>query len=374
MTATEIYDKLTDKAEEITAHVGKVNGRLDKVERDMIEYRLMMQDATKAHLSDHLGKSGMEDFCTGLADIARAVVAKGTGHAYTKAADLLTVSTDGRGGYLVPDDYAGQLDTLLTAYGPLLGAVRFVQAEPQRPFKVPYFSTAPQATWQTTEGGTMTEADAQVSELSLTPKLLGGYCEFSNEMLEVTQSIDFGATVANQLVQSIAEKLEYAILLGDDSAGAYPHDGLLVASGTSSQTALSTPIVSSLWGFVRETLEDLPGLISGNSVIVTTPAAYAAFAANSTTAAYTSMFTNDGGQPRFNGWRVVVSPAAISTTHRVLMFDPSNVWVARSSYRIDTDPYSSFTSNRTKLRVVGFFDYGVPQPANISKAVITALS
>jgi hypothetical protein len=37
MTATEIYDKLTDKAEEITAHVGKVNGRLDKVELDMIE-------------------------------------------------------------------------------------------------------------------------------------------------------------------------------------------------------------------------------------------------------------------------------------------------------------------------------------------------
>lgn len=363
---------INDVAEKAADAIGRYGDRLEKLERDVSEYRALAIDGTKAAAAARLGKSGAEDFFSGLADIARAAVTRAGGPSYAKAADLLSISTDARGGYIVPDDYATQLDDMLTAYGDLLGMVRFVQGEPGRPLHVPYWSTAPEASWQTTEGGEMTEADAQVARATLTPRVLGAYSTFSNELLAVQKSVDLGAVIANQLVTSIGEKLEYALLLGDDSAGAYPHDGLLVASGVNSQTALATPTAANLWTFIRESLEDVPGLIDGESVLVTTPAVWAALLSSSAVNEYTS--SADGAGRRFAGWRVAVSPAAISTTNRVLMLNPKSVWVARSQYLLDVDPFGLFTSNRSRMRVVAHVDYAVPQPANVSKAVITAMS
>lgn len=360
---------------------------MDRVHDDISNLRAQVKGmyggaaATMGTLAGRLGRSGAEDFCKGLGDIARQVIASAKGRRQDgnvdKAADLMSISADERGGYVVPDSYASELDHVLSAYGGLIGRCRLISQEAGRPFHIPYLSTKPEAAWVTTEGGNLTEMDVAIAEKVLTPRLLGGWISASNELMN-TSAVDFGAIFANAMVEAVAEALEDAIIAGDDSGGLIPSDGLLVMSGTNSQSALATATQGNLLTFVTEAVSDFSGHMDSGSILIMSPAVYLTALGNSVGSGYSSSLFTQGasGQPKFNRWDVVTSPAAVLSgpAHYVMLVDPRNLYIPRWNWSVDVDPFGLFTANKTRLRALVHANYGMAQPSACSKAAVTALS
>jgi hypothetical protein len=175
----------------------------------------------------------------------------------------------------------------------------------------------------------------------------------------------------------IVRKIEYGVLLGDDSASAYPHDGLLVASSVNSQTALATPTLANVANFIGECIADHEGSgdTSENFLVTTDAVAHVLKSAASATGANAWGDPVSGVPAQLFGYRLITSPHAISTTNRLLMSPLGKITVGwTGQFSVSFNESLGWASNETWMMVSTHADFGIGNPDLHHKAVVTALS
>jgi hypothetical protein len=218
------------------------------------------------------------------------------------------------------------------------------------------------------QGGAGTEIDPNVAwgADTLRPSWINGYAKVANEAM-TAPGISIPDNIAMQLMGQIVRKIEYGVLLGDDSASAYPHDGLLVASSVNSQTALATPTLANVANCSGDTSE--------NFLITTDAVAHVLKSAASATGANAWGDPVSGVPAQLFGYRLITSPHAISTTNRLLMSPLGKITVGwTGQFSVSFNESLGWASNETWMMVSTHADFGIGNPDLHHKAVVTALS
>jgi HK97 family phage major capsid protein len=393
-----IYDELTDRVKAVAENVEKVaviredvekikaelaetreaksatEAQLEKMAADVAEYRAM--------LDADLGKSGSDDFRSVFNQFVKAVYHRQKGlpmpaHLEKAAADYVT-STDATGGYLVPTLVGDQVQQMTLRSGQLWPHLNKVTIPAGVAVKMPYESTLASVAWRVSQGGAGTEIDPNVAwgADTLRPSWINGYAKVANEAM-TAPGISIPDNIAMQLMGQIVRKIEYGVLLGDDSASAYPHDGLLVASSVNSQTALATPTLANVANFIGECIADHEGSgdTSENFLVTTDAVAHVLKSAASATGANAWGDPVSGVPAQLFGYRLITSPHAISTTNRLLMSPLGKITVGwTGQFSVSFNESLGWASNETWMMVSTHADFGIGNPDLHHKAVVTALS
>lgn len=308
-------------------------------------------------------EAGVENLSKHLRQVADLVF-------HRKAAADMTVDTDDRGGYLVPVTHQGSIDALMRPEGSLLARCQFHEAQPGQTYRVPFYSVAPTASFQLTEGGAFAEGDVQVGVLDVKSYACGFYLNASVQLL---MNDDARAIYhfSQEATHAIRAKTETAIVAGEDGVDA-PFDGLLQMSGTNSQSALATATAANLESFIEASISATPSLWD-RGVIVTTPEVWLSVQDAAATTEYQAR-TGQAGAQKFGKWDVICTPAAEATTHRVMMVDPSYLHVARYGYSVLVDDTASISTLMGTVGFVAWYGFGCSLPGSVNHAVVTALS
>jgi HK97 family phage major capsid protein len=364
-------DKLTEVATGAAEVAVDAHEAVKRLERDVSQYRLLLDDAHKR--ADQVGRTTEDQVL--LADYARKAWAHKTGatvEPLTKAASDMIVETDARGGYLVPTTVANSVDAQLRLGGDLIRRCSWVQVEPGREHRIPYYSTAPTAAWQLSEGGALTEMDVQIGALERKPHALGGYVDVSHQLMSQSAH-DFVQTFQAELLAAIRQAMAEALIQGDDS-GSYPYDGLLVASGTTSLDPVATMSPANLSSMITSAVSANNSLYE-TGVVLTTPQAAEALVQADASTNYTGRCRYEGGQLYFGRWPVVVEPSAYySDAHHVLFLNPAHVHIVRFGYTLLVDDRSQIKNLLNTVALVGWYGYGISHAGAVCKAEVSALA
>lgn len=286
-----------------------------------------------------------------------------------KAAESWEISTDERGGYLVPVSVQPSIDAAMRPYGSLLSMCSFHNVAPGSTHRIPAFSTAPTSAWQLAELGALTELDIAISALERKPYAVGGYIEVSHQLF-YQPSANVGRSIVGEVLNANRQEAERALVDGDAGVDA-PYDGLLELAGTVSQSAAATATSALLSKFVGESIADVPSLWE-RGVIALSPAVAETIQADEASTAYRGRFNiDDRGGMRFGRWPVVVSPAV---GLNMLMFDPAHLHVVNHGTTLLIDDKSMAKYLTVVMAMVNWYGYGVSLPGTVSKAVITNLA
>ena len=370
----EDVDKIKAELAEVGEAKAATAAQLEKMALDVAEYRAM--------LNDNLGKSGAEDYKQVFSNFVKAVYHVQKGKAIpewlTKAAADYVTDVDATGGYLVPTLVGDQVQQMTLRHGQLWPYLNKVSIPAGVAVKMPYESTLASVAWRVSQGGAGTEIDPNVAWGSdtLRPSWINGYAKIANEAMS-SPGISIPDNIAMQLMEQIVRKIEYGVILGDDSASAYPHDGLLVATGVNAQSALATPTLANVATFVGQCIADHEGSAdtSENFLITTDAVAHQLLSGVSATGANPWGDPTTGVPPTLLGYRLITSPHAISTTNRLLMSPLGKITVGwTGQFSVSFNESLGWASNETWMMVSTHADFALGNPDLHHKAVITALS
>lgn len=181
----------------------------------------------------------------------------------------MTVATASNGGYLVgtehrPDLFIDALreQSLVMSMGAtrLPGLVGNVD--------IPRLAGDVTAFWQATETTSLTESNATLGQLLMTPKTIGAYTECSRRLLK--QSTPHAeAILINSMTATLAKGIDAAALNGSGASG--EPTGLLLASGLGAVTGTSIAW-SGILEFEKDVSEASLDLTGGSVGWITTPA------------------------------------------------------------------------------------------------------
>jgi len=334
----------------------------------------------KASLRDLYGKSGADDWRLEFSNFVKAVyhVQKGLRVPtwLQKAADDYAVDVDASGGYLVPTLVGDAVTKLTLRHGQIWPNVNKVTVPDGVNIKYPWESTLASVGFETTQGTAGDEIDPAIvwGNDTLRSAWLAGYAKVANEAM-TAPGISIPDNIAMQLMGQLVRKIEQGIIVGDDSASAYPHDGILNATGVNSQSALATATLANAATFVGECLADHEG--SGDTAenfIITTDAV--AFQMKSAAQAEYTWGNPETGTPgNLFGYRFITSPFCISTTNRMIMSPLGKITVGWSgNFRISFNESLGWTANETWLMASTHADWGLGNTDMHHMAVVTALS
>lgn len=372
-TLPEDIAKARAELVEAKEHSTKQAAQIDAMAKDMAEFRAMA--------NAEFGKSGADDWRREFELFIKAVwhVQKGRPIPafLTKAVANYTTTVDGQGGYLVPTMVGDFVNKLTLRHGQIWPHVNKVTIPDGVPYKFPWESTLASVAWRTTQGAAGTEVDPAVLWYNdnLRSTWINGYVKIANEAM-TAPGLSIPDNIAMQLMAQIIRKIEYGIARGATASG-YPHDGINVASGVNSQTALATPTLPLVQRFIGDCIADHEG--SGDTAenfLITTDAV-----AHVLKSAASAAGMNEWGNPEtrvppaIHGYRLITNPAAIDTTNRLFMAPLHKVTVGWSgSFSVSFNDSLGWVENSTWMMVGTHADYVLGNPDMYSKAVITALA
>jgi len=371
--AAEVAKVKAELAEQKGAHAVALKD-IDQMASDVANMR--------AQLKDLYGKSGATDWKNEFGNFLKAVyhIQKNipAPEWLSKAVDDYATDSDGAGGYLVPTLVGDAVNKLTLRHGFIFPKLNKVTIPAGVNVKMPWESTLASVAWRSTQGGSGTEIDPAIvwGNDTLNATWINGHAKISNEAMRAP-GISIPDNIAMQLTAQIVRKIEQGVIIGDDSASAYPHDGLLIASSVNSQSALATPTLALVATFIAQCLADHEG--SGdtmeNSLITTDAVAFQLKSGASAAGLNAWGDPSTGVPPSLFGYELLTSPFAISTTNRLILSPLNKITVGwTGAFSVSFNESLGWTSNETWLQVSTHADYALGNPAMHHKAVVTALS
>lgn len=131
----------------------------------------------------------------------------------------LNVGTGSQGGYAVATDLlAGSFIELLRAKSVVAEAGARMMTNLIGNVAVPKQTGAATGYWVSTEGGTPTESTQALGQLSLSPKTVGAFTDYTRQFM-LQSSLDAEAFVRDDFAKVLALKIDLAALYGSGSSG-----------------------------------------------------------------------------------------------------------------------------------------------------------
>ena len=277
----------------------------------------------------------------------------------------LVAGTPSAGGYLVAtDNLAGSFIDLLRSrlIVQKLGAV-FLPGLVGN-VTIPKQTAAGTAYWLATDGTAITESQQTLGQVSLSPKTVGAYCEFTRQLLmQSSPSVD--AMIANDLARVIALAVDAAALNGSGASG--QPTGIINTAGIGSVTGTSLG-----WAGVIEFMTDIGAANalqdSGKLGYATTPTVAALLKQRQR---FASTDTPIWEGNLLNG-SIAGAPAVTSTAMpaaSMLAGDWAQLLIGEwGVLEIATNPYAAFSTGIVGMRAMQSVDVGVRIPGAFSLA------
>ncbi len=264
-------------------------------------------------------------------------------------ADMLE-GTGSQGGYLVPTEMENTVLRIAGESSLFLGRTRNVTMTSNTK-KVPALNTRPSVAWHQ-EGEEITQTSPTLDEVELTAYRLDAYVTVSNELLEDSR-VNIATWLAQEFTEAMALEVDYQILNGTGA----PCSGILTSAA-----GHSVVMATGLTNFSSITPTYLSEMISK---LDTTALAGAFFVLHQSVAHYLRTLTDDQGRylvDLSNGtlWglplytRNVCPSTSGADTAFVALCNPKYflTGMRHGAMRIDLDPYTHFTTNKTNIRVI----------------------
>lgn len=405
----ESVQKAAETVERLDKEFTKANAAAVQLRQEFADETTRLRadvETFKANLNTNYGPSGAQDYCAEFSKFVHAaywhkrsggrMTPKGTFFGKTmdelsvteKAAqDFITSPTAEYAGYLVPTQVIPGITEMKDVYGtiyPLIG--NKVTCPPGSKIAINRDSVLPTAAYRTTvssrtQAQPITEeaTGMQWGQDSLVTSWIGSYIIIANELL-AQPSVNFGAVAAARLARAVLRKMEEGVLQGDDAAGApAPNDGILVATGPGTRTAISSFTMAGFLTFLKEHAAFVPpGLNPAETCVIVHPRDLL----NLATLSYATPLLGllawgdivKGIPPTILGRRIVAHPSALySAAYYGIAGDMGMVTLAETGgFTIDFNPYGAgWTSNETYLRVFTHAAWSIGIPTYWSKTAIT---
>ncbi|HRE12660.1 MAG TPA: phage major capsid protein [Usitatibacteraceae bacterium] len=277
----------------------------------------------------------------------------------------LSTGTASAGGYLVGTDNLGdsfiellrsRLVVQKMGAQVLSGLVGNVTIPKQTAAATPY--------WLATDGTAITESQPTLGQLSMSPKTVGAYCEFTRPLLlQSSPSVD--SIIANDLAKVIAQAVDTAAISGTGASG--QPTGIINTAGIGSVTGTSLDYAG--------VLEFITDIATANALVdtakvgfVTTPAIAASLMQRHKVAStYSPLWDGNIMEGSVSGFPAMTSTAI--PTASMLGGDFSQLVIGEwGLLEIAVNPYAAFQSGIIGMRAMQSVDVGVRQAGAFSLA------
>ena len=228
--------------------------------------------------------------------------------------------------------------------------------------KIPKQTGVSTAAWIATEGGAVGESELSLGSVTMSPNTISAYTDITNKML-ANSSLSIENLVRNDLAAGIGNVVDTGAMTGSGSSG--QPTGINSATGVNSITLATA--ATPTWA---ETV-NAESLVLADNVPFNSPG----YLTNSTVAGnlkVTAKATNQAifimdGDGRVNGHPVTISNAVAAGYIYFGMWSDLLIGFF-GSIDILVDPYTSASSNLTRIRATQFCDIAVRHGQSFTKA------
>ncbi len=274
----------------------------------------------------------------------------------------LVAGTPSAGGYLVgTDNLAGSFIDLLRSQliATKLGATFLSGLRGN--VTIPKLAASATAHWLASEATPVTESQATLGQVSLSPKNVGAYTEFSRQLLlQSSPAVD--AMIANDLAATVAEAIDSALINGSGASG--QPSGVLLAAGIGSFSGTTLGLAGLL-----EAQADCANALDSNKVAyLTTPAVAAMLKQRQEFAGTNSPLWQGGvfegtvaGFPALASSKVPAATCIFGAWDDVVLAE----W---GMLEIATNPFANFQAGIVGCRAIQTVDIGVRRAGAFSVA------
>lgn len=287
-----------------------------------------------------------------------------------------TTQVDANAGWLIPDILFPELMKAEDIYGNLLPLIRQVTMPCGGTMKVNQQATMASVSWRCAECTEIPETSLLLDQLELKPCLLGGIVPASQELVNYP-GVNFFEIVAENMIQSIVEKKEMAILQADHTAGgaaAPPSDGVLVDSNVHDITAglPHAPTLKDYLAFIGAAVANYPALMRTGLLILPLARHFELISLmvdkSCSSPAWAAMAPGSPSSPL--GWPAISHPGmTIGAVDWAAFLNPKDILGAgNGTVSVDINPYGAgWTSNCLSIKVYTCFDWILLNAKGMSK-------
>ncbi len=277
----------------------------------------------------------------------------------------LSTGSAAAGGYLVGTDNLGAsfIELLRARLIVLKMGAQFLSGLKGN-VTIPKQTAGATAHWLPTDGTAITESQPTLGQLSMAPKTVGAYVEFTRQLLTQSDpSVD--AIISNDLARVIALAIDAAAINGSGASG--EPTGIINTAGIGSVTGTSLDYA--------DVLEFVTDVASANALqdvsrvgFATTPAIAAALMQRSKVAStYSPLWEGNILEGKVAGFPALTSTAMPAAS--MLGGDFSQLLIGEwGLLEIAVNPYAAFNSGIIGMRAMQSVDVGVRQAGAFSLA------
>jgi HK97 family phage major capsid protein len=270
----------------------------------------------------------------------------------------LTAGTASAGGYLVGTDNLGDSFVDLLYPRTICGALgaTFLPGLVGN-VTIPKLAAGGTAHWLTNEFTAITETNQTLSQVAMTPKTVGGYTEFSRQLLmQSNPSVD--SIIAGDLAKVIAGAVDVAAINGSGSGG-QPF-GILQTSGLIAPFSGASLDYAGVMQFMT-TLASANALDGKTLGYMTTPTVAALLMQRQRfTSTDTAIWEGNVREGKVAGVRAMSSPNVPAA--KMLLGDWSQLVIGEWGYlEITSNPFANFQAGTVGVRAMQSLDIGVRQ-------------
>lgn len=368
---------------------GATKAQLDAAVADLAEY--------KATLRTNFGKSGADDWRKEFSNFIKSVWHlshnKRMPDFLEKAAADYVTDVDAQGGYLVPVWVADQVNELSHAHGQIWPRVGKLTMPAGASMKFPWKSTESTVSFRAgtssgVQGVATTEMDPAVvyGVDTLQPAFANGWVKIANEAMQAP-GISIPDNLAMDLSTQLLRLMEMMVIKGYvGTATAHtgrtaPHNGILYASNTNTQTPMATVTLALIDTFIAESIADHEACQNTDEYSIITNGGVAhALKSTLTQQGVNWGDVARGSHPTLRGYDFVTTPHAkrVRTTDirdYIIMAPLGKVTVAwTGGFSIGFNDSLGWASNETYMMVSTHADLSLGNPDMYSLASFNALS
>lgn len=266
----------------------------------------------------------------------------------------LNVGTGSQGGYAVATDLlAGSFIELLRAKSVVAEAGARMMTNLIGNVAVPKQTGAATGYWVSTEGGTPTESTQALGQLSLSPKTVGAFTDYTRQFM-LQSSLDAEAFVRDDFAKVLALKIDLAALYGSGSSG--EPQGVKNTSGINTQdfAGAGAPTWANIVGM--ESSVDADNALMGSMAYIFHPTLVGTLKTTEK-ASSTGQFIWEANNT-VNGYRALRTTQM--TSDEALFGNWDDLIVAMwGGLDITVDPYTASTAGTTRIVALQSVDIGV---------------
>lgn len=284
----------------------------------------------------------------------------------------MTATTSNAGGILTPEQVGALVVQPLIATsiaGQALTAVQITSHE----YRVPIVTADPSASW-TAEGAEISVTDADIDELTVTPKKLAALTIITNE-LAADSSPQAAQVIGDGLVRDLTRKTDQALF-----ATAAITNGPQAGETLGTLSGISTISAGTSYTNADAFSDAIYAAADANAIVdtfVTNPAtAMELSKLKEATGSNKPLLGADAsmpGQRQILGVPLLTSPAVPTTGQVVWGISRANAYlVIREGAEVVADSSAYFSSDRTAIRAKLRIGFAFPHPKSIVKITVSA--